>query len=44
MRLLKRSYEERDANMVQLKTNPALDSLHSDPSFQDLLRRMNFPP
>jgi len=43
MRLLKQSYEERDAMIVQLKTNPALDSLHSDPRFQDLMRRMNFP-
>lgn len=44
MRLLEQAYEERDAMMVQLKTNPALDSLHPDPRFQALLRRMNFPP
>lgn len=43
MRLLEQAYEERDAMMVQLKTNPALDSLHPDPRFQDLMRRMNFP-
>jgi len=43
LRLLEQAYEERDAMMVQLKTNPALDSLHPDPRFQDLMRRMNFP-
>ena len=43
LRLLKHAYEERDAMMVQLKTNPALDPIRSDPRFQDLLRRMNFP-
>lgn len=44
MRLLQQAYEERDAMMVQLKTNPALDSLHSDPRFQDLMRGVNFAP
>ena len=43
IRLLEQAYDERDAEMVQLYTNPAFDSLRSDPRFQALLRRMNFP-
>jgi hypothetical protein len=44
MQLLEQAYQERDPAMPQLKTNPALDSLHSDARFQDLMRRVNFPP
>ena len=40
---LEKAWEERDAEMVQLYTNPAFDSLRSDPRVQALLRRMNFP-
>jgi TolB-like protein len=37
-------YLQHDWQMVQLKTLRAWDSVRSDPRFQDLLRRMNFPP
>jgi tetratricopeptide (TPR) repeat protein len=41
---LQKAYEERDPWMGYLKVEPAFDPLRSDPRFQDLLRRMNFPP
>ena len=40
---LSRMFEERDG-LNYLKTDPRLDSLHADPRWQVLLRRMNFPP
>jgi TolB-like protein/Tfp pilus assembly protein PilF len=40
---LERGYRERDPFMVWLKTDFRYDDLRTDPRFQDLLRRMNFP-
>ena len=40
---LERGYEERDDLMINLKVEPLLDSLHSDPRFQDLVRRVGIP-
>ena len=40
---LEAAYHERAEWMVLLKVDPCLDDLRSDPRFQDLLRRMNFP-
>jgi tetratricopeptide (TPR) repeat protein len=37
---LEKGYQERSAWMVWLKVDPRLDALHSDPRFQDLLRRV----
>jgi serine/threonine-protein kinase len=41
---LERGYAGHDGDMCLLKIAPHWDPLRSDPRFQDLLRRMNFPP
>jgi len=43
---LEKGYEEHSASMPYLKADKGVwwDNLRSDPRFQDLLRRMNFPP
>jgi len=40
---LERAYEDRDQWMVFMATYPGLDPLRSEPRFQALQRRMNFP-
>jgi TolB-like protein len=41
---LEKAYEDRDWHLTLLQISPSFDPLRSDPRFQDLLRRMNFPP
>ncbi len=43
MRLLTKAYQERSAEMPQVNVEPFFDNLRSDPRFQDLERRLNFP-
>lgn len=42
MELLEQLYEEGNDWLVWLRASPKLKSLHSDPRFQDLLRRIGF--
>jgi tetratricopeptide (TPR) repeat protein len=42
-RWLQNAYEERSSWLPLVAVNPVFDGLRSDPRFQDLLRRMNFP-
>jgi len=40
---LEKGFEERDDLMINLKVEPVLESLHADPRFQDLVRRVGIP-
>lgn len=37
------AFRMRDPGLVYLKTDPLLESLHGEPRFQGLLRKLNFP-
>jgi tetratricopeptide (TPR) repeat protein len=41
---LEKAYAERNPMLAFLRVEPVIDPLRSDPRFQALLRRMNFPP
>jgi predicted Zn-dependent protease len=43
LKWLEKTYAQHTGNMLFVKSEPAFDSLHSDPRFQSLLRRMKFP-
>jgi TolB-like protein/DNA-binding winged helix-turn-helix (wHTH) protein len=40
---LDRAYDQRDGGLVETKVNPLLNSLHSDPRFTALLKKLNLP-
>ena len=40
---LEQSYERRQPQILHIKAMPVFEELHSDPRFQDLLRRVGFP-
>ena len=41
---LERAYQEHTGWLAYVQSQPEFEHMHSDPRFQDLLRRMNFPP
>ena len=43
MKWLETAYRQRASLMVAIRAEPFFEPLRSDPRFQDLLRRMNFP-
>ena len=40
---LEQGYQTRDAQMVDVGTEPTFDFLRSDPRYDDLLRRVGLP-
>jgi len=41
---LEKAYRDRASCMPYLRMDPRFDPLHADPRFQDLVRRVGFPP
>ncbi len=41
--LIERAYTQESVDLVQVKLDPKLDPLRSDPRFQELLKRIGFP-
>ena len=40
---LERAYDQRDAGLTVLKTDPLLKNLHHDPRYVGLLKKMRLP-
>ena len=43
LKWLEKTYAEHDGAMIFLKSEPVFDSWRSDPRFQSLQQRINFP-
>ncbi|MCA1733398.1 MAG: tetratricopeptide repeat protein, partial [Acidobacteria bacterium] len=44
LRFLRIAYERRATNMIYLRSDPAFESLRSNPEFVSLVRKVGFPP
>ena len=42
--MLEKAYEQRSWELVFMRTEPWLDELHTDPRFEEVMSRLNFPP
>jgi len=40
---LDRAYSQRDGGLTETKVDPLLKSLHNDPRFAELLKKLNLP-
>ena len=40
---LERAYAQRDSGLVEIKVDPLLKNLHSDPRFAAFLKKLNLP-
>jgi hypothetical protein len=40
---LEKAYTNRSGGMVRLKSDPVFDSMRTEPGFEAVMRRMNFP-
>jgi hypothetical protein len=43
VRSLQKSFADHEGGIVLIKSDPILEPLHSDPDFQALVKKMNFP-
>ncbi|MGH9701735.1 MAG: TPR end-of-group domain-containing protein, partial [Candidatus Acidiferrales bacterium] len=41
--LLQKAFDARSGGMVYIKAEPFFDSIRSDPGFQALIKKMNYP-
>jgi serine/threonine-protein kinase len=41
---LERAYREQDSTLVSLMIDPRFEPLHGEPRYQDLVKKMRFPP